>query len=112
MAVYYKWVSNWISSILSHFYLSNIVGLMFAFLIIMNKIDVKLFANLGEELGFSEKSFVYKPDRTVAQLWSIVSDGKPVPSNLLCARNMEYCKLETLVEEGDEIAFFPPVSGG
>ena len=32
--------------------------------------------------------------------------------NLMCARNQDLCKLGELVEEGDEVAFFPPVTGG
>ena len=29
-----------------------------------------------------------------------------------CAVNDEYARLTTVVEEGDEVAFLPPVSGG
>lgn len=32
--------------------------------------------------------------------------------NLMCARNEELCKLDEPLEEGDEVAFFPPVTGG
>ncbi|MHC2147300.1 molybdopterin converting factor subunit 1 [Pseudomonas sp. 210_17 TE3656] len=32
--------------------------------------------------------------------------------NLMCARNEELCKLDEPVEDGDEVAFFPPVTGG
>lgn len=32
--------------------------------------------------------------------------------NLMCARNQDLCKLAEPVEEGDEVAFFPPVTGG
>ena len=32
--------------------------------------------------------------------------------NLMCARNQELCKLDESVGEGDEVAFFPPVTGG
>ena len=31
---------------------------------------------------------------------------------LLCARNQQLCSLESVVEPGDELAFFPPVTGG
>ena len=78
----------------------------------MHKIEVKLFASLSEQLGMDEATLEYTSGQTVAQLWATVSKGKPAPSNLLCARNMEYCKLDTVVEQGDEVAFFPPVSGG
>ena len=78
----------------------------------MQKIEVKLFASLSEQLGIDETTLEYTAGQTVAQLWGLVSKGRPVPSNLLCARNMEYCKLDELVQAGDEVAFFPPVSGG
>ena len=32
--------------------------------------------------------------------------------NLMCARNEELCKLGEALQDGDEVAFFPPVTGG
>ena len=32
--------------------------------------------------------------------------------NLMCARNEELCKLAEFLADGDEVAFFPPVTGG
>lgn len=32
--------------------------------------------------------------------------------NLMCARNQDLCKPAEPVAEGDEVAFFPPVTGG
>ncbi|KTC23280.1 molybdenum cofactor biosynthesis protein MoaD [Pseudomonas putida] len=32
--------------------------------------------------------------------------------NLMCARNQELCRLDEPVADGDEVAFFPPVTGG
>lgn len=32
--------------------------------------------------------------------------------SMLCALNSEFAGLDTPVEDGDEVAFFPPVSGG
>ncbi|HDS1736415.1 molybdopterin converting factor subunit 1 [Pseudomonas hunanensis] len=32
--------------------------------------------------------------------------------NLMCARNQDLCRLAEPLEEGDEVAFFPPVTGG
>lgn len=33
-------------------------------------------------------------------------------SNLMCAVNQELCRLDQAIEDFDEIAFFPPVTGG
>ncbi|WP_175652132.1 MoaD/ThiS family protein [Pseudomonas sp. Marseille-P9899] len=32
--------------------------------------------------------------------------------NLMCARNQDLCKPDEALEDGDEVAFFPPVTGG
>lgn len=32
--------------------------------------------------------------------------------NLMCARNEELCSLEEPLEDGDDVAFFPTVTGG
>ncbi|CAD5271977.1 Molybdopterin synthase subunit MoaD [Alteromonas sp. 38] len=33
-------------------------------------------------------------------------------SNVLMARNQQLCDTKTLIQAGDELAFFPPVTGG
>jgi len=33
-------------------------------------------------------------------------------NNLMCALNQELCHLDQAIEDFDEIAFFPPVTGG
>lgn len=48
---------------------------------------------------------------TVADAWRALS-AQPPPGNLLCARNFEYVNFDQAVADGDEIAFFPPVTGG
>ncbi len=36
----------------------------------------------------------------------------PLPPNMLTAVNMEYAEPTQIVRDGDEVAFFPPVTGG
>jgi molybdopterin synthase sulfur carrier subunit len=48
----------------------------------------------------------------IAQLWPLLVPDQPLPENVLTARNMEYVQADTIVRNGDEIAFFPPVTGG
>lgn len=39
--------------------------------------------------------------------WQVLAER-----NLMCARNQELCGLDELLADGDEIAFFPTVTGG
>jgi molybdopterin synthase sulfur carrier subunit len=74
-------------------------------------IKVKIFASLREELGFSEKQLDAGQARTIEQAWQNVTHRVP-PANLLCALNHEYTGFDSAVNDGDEVAFFPPVNGG
>ena len=49
---------------------------------------------------------------TVAQIWTLVSGAERMPDNLLSAVNLEYVNPDHAVADGDEVAFFPPVTGG
>lgn len=39
--------------------------------------------------------------------WAVLGE-----QSLMCARNQELCSLDEPVQDGDEIAFFPTVTGG
>ena len=77
-------------------------------------IKVKYFASLREILGRSEDNLDIRGGHiTVAELWSkVAGEQKSLPDNVLTAINMEYVKPDTRVKDGDEVAFFPPVTGG
>lgn len=74
-------------------------------------IEVRYFASLREEFGRSADSLATGDIQTVADVWSQVS-GTPMPDNLLMAINLEYVSADAEVKDGDEVAFFPPVTGG
>ncbi len=74
-------------------------------------IRIKCFASLRERLGVDAVELAHRRGMTVADAWRAVSDAPP-PSNLLCARNLDYVGFDQAVADGDEIAFFPPVTGG
>jgi molybdopterin synthase sulfur carrier subunit len=76
------------------------------------RIQVRFFAALRERVGISERAISVPENTTVAQVWSLLVEDKSLPANVLAAKNMEYVDVATLVAEGDEIAFFPPVTGG
>lgn len=49
---------------------------------------------------------------TVAQVWAQAVPGEPLSANVLAARNMQYVDPASGLVDGDEVAFFPPVTGG
>lgn len=75
-------------------------------------ISVKYFANLREIIGRSEDTIEFREGMTVADIWDKVSTGVSDSTAYLTALNMEYTNNDTEVKDGDEVAFFPKVSGG
>ena len=75
-------------------------------------IQIKYFASMRERMGRPGDTVTANGPLTVAELWSRLSDAKPLPPNTLVAINMEYSRLDARVKDGDEVAFFPPVTGG
>ena len=75
-------------------------------------IHVKYFASLRDRLGRAEDRLDGAVDLTVAGVWAALWPETPLPPNTLTAVNMEYAELAQAVADGDEVAFFPPVTGG
>ena len=75
-------------------------------------IHVKYFASLRDRLGRAEDRLAATDGMTVVAVWAALWPEIPLPPNTLAAVNMEYAGLETIVRDGDEVAFFPPVTGG
>jgi len=75
-------------------------------------IKVRYFASLKESLGRSEDELEFVEVITVIDVWSQANPDSELPANILAAVNMEYVALDSLVKNNDEIAFFPPVTGG
>lgn len=81
-------------------------------------ITIKFFASLRQQLGQDETSMaVETPTSIQAIKQKLISQGEVWEQTLstgkvLCALNYTLVEESTLVESGDEIAFFPPVTGG
>jgi molybdopterin converting factor subunit 1 len=80
------------------------------------RVTVKLFARLRDVTGASELPADVPAPATIGDVWTALvgrhPDLGPFAASLSCARNLEYARFTTPIEEGDEIAFLPPVSGG
>lgn len=75
-------------------------------------IKVLFFASLRERLGRGEVVLESPTVLNVLEVWQRSSGEDGLSENLLVSVNQEYAGAETLVKPGDEVAFFPPVTGG
>ena len=76
-------------------------------------IQVLFFASLKEHLGKAEIQVETSSSQTVAALWNRLSaDKEALPEQILFAVNHEYVHADYQLKDGDEVAFFPPVTGG
>ncbi|UCV02035.1 molybdopterin converting factor subunit 1 [Dechloromonas denitrificans] len=80
-------------------------------------VKILYFASLKEALGMAGESVELPAGvATVGALrdWLVGRGREKLASakNLRCAVNQDMAGLDAPVREGDEIAFFPPVTGG
>ncbi|MEO6237892.1 MAG: molybdopterin converting factor subunit 1 [Vicinamibacterales bacterium] len=80
------------------------------------QVTIRLFARLRELAGASELTRDL-PDGAVARdAWQALVVDFPALADhtrsISCAVNEEYARLTAALEDGDEVAFLPPVSGG
>lgn len=78
-------------------------------------IKTLFFASLREQVGQAQAQAQaqghWQAGLTPLQLWQQVTQTE-FPEQILVARNQEYCDADTVLSDGDEVAFFPPVTGG
>jgi molybdopterin synthase sulfur carrier subunit len=83
-------------------------------------IKVLFFAKLREQLGINHLSLEYTEDMvSVASLQRSLAESKDsdwtailADQNIIRAVNQVVVDLDHPVRDGDEVAFFPPVTGG
>jgi molybdopterin converting factor subunit 1 len=77
------------------------------------KIKIMLFASLRERIGEPEIWLDLEEGESLENLTRSMSNRYPdIGKNLLVAVNGRYVDGNTHLSDGDEVAFFPPVSGG
>jgi molybdopterin synthase catalytic subunit len=79
-------------------------------------VEVRLFATLKDRAGRNRIEVHLERPATVARLAEAIAAAYPalaaaLPTALI-AVNKAYAGRETPIQPGDEIAIFPPVSGG
>ncbi|MEO8279428.1 MAG: MoaD/ThiS family protein [Ideonella sp.] len=81
-------------------------------------IQIRYFASIRESLGASE-SVDFGAGGTIADLREQLLSSSPRHAAALargkalrCALNQTMCAESAQLAEGDEVAFFPPVTGG
>jgi sulfur-carrier protein len=84
------------------------------------KITVLYFASLREALGINREVLeLPKSVNTVASLIEFLMlrgpqwrDALQLSKGMKCAMNQDVVNIDTVLTEGAEVAFFPPVTGG
>ena len=84
---------------------------MYHSLIIM-VIVVKYFASISDEIGKASEKINIQPGFTADDVWSDVSKDIKYTGKVMVAVNHEYVDMNYPLKDHDEIAFFPPVTGG
>ncbi len=73
------------------------------------------FASLKENLKTSHDLIHFDAPVSIALIKQKLIEkygSNHFPNNILCAVNQEMALADTIVKEDDEVAFFPPVTGG
>ena len=80
------------------------------------RVRVRLFASLRDAAGVPEASLELPAGSTAENAWGcLVGDFPglaPRRASLAAAVNRRYAPFDTALQDGDEVVFIPPVSGG
>ena len=79
------------------------------------KIRVRLFASLAQAAGSRQREVELPDGSTAGDVLALLKRGPLMPLvgvRVLYAVNREHCDASRTLAEGDEVALFPPVSGG
>jgi len=74
-------------------------------------IHVLVFASLSEQLGVSNTEIDAASVQTAQDVWQALT-SQPTDEAVRVAINQQYAEFSSPVKAGDEVAFFPPVTGG
>ena len=80
--------------------------------VIIMVIVVKYFASISDAIGKTSEQIERQDKITAGDIWTDVSKNIKYTGKVMVAVNHEYVDMSYLLSENDEIAFFPPVTGG
>jgi molybdopterin synthase sulfur carrier subunit len=78
-------------------------------------IELLFFAALQNHTGHAEVRWPFTPNTTLAQLFAAVCQHYQITTSidrLRVARNHQFAQWHDVIQQGDVVAFIPPVSGG
>lgn len=75
-------------------------------------VTVKFFARLREQFGDEDRPVETGAGATVQDVWRAATGGEELPEGVFCAVNHEHARAGDPVNDGDEVAFFPRITGG
>ena len=67
---------------------------------------------IGDDCEIDADTLEQHSIQNVDDVWNFCAQGKERAANVLVAVNMDYVEAQASVKDGDEVAFFPPVTGG
>lgn len=80
------------------------------------RLTLRFFARLRDIVGSSELQRTVPDSITAQGVWEMLAAEYPELARysgiVSCAVNEEYSPLSAALNDGDEVAFLPPVSGG
>ena len=80
------------------------------------RVTVQLFARLRELAGRASWTCDLAPGATVADVWRALAAAypavQPLERSVSAAVNADFAPMTRPVQDGDDVAFLPPVSGG
>ncbi len=80
------------------------------------KVKLKFFGQLRDLAKIDEENFEIKEDAQISELLSSLGEHIPAIREHLkvttCAINNEYVSKDAVLQEGNEVALLPPISGG
>jgi sulfur-carrier protein len=80
------------------------------------RVRIRLFGRLHDLVGATEAQRDLPAAATAGDVWQMLAAEFPAVApyarSVSVAVNADFAKMTTMLRDGDEVAFLPPVSGG